>query len=149
MPERIISSSQARSGVSCWTTDRHRLVLGARALWGELRGPRGSLKFWPFRLYCGDEEITRDNLGPIETTVPFRNHRWWTDGKGRYRFENIPNDSYRVEVALPKGKLKLQQKTRPSGAAEHGRRDATPPRIAPIHAEEPYTPSVLDEPDEN
>jgi hypothetical protein len=103
---------------------RRPLSPAGSTLAGVIRGPEGPLKRWPFILKWNGRAIDPGGLRGGRAASPFHDQCWWSDENGGFRFENIPEGCYVLDVLLPAGKL--DRKDPHPGAFDDGARGPTP-----------------------
>ncbi len=110
---------------------------------GEIKGPGGPLKKWPFKLKRDGTAVAKDAISPGKSSNDFKDGLWFTDGEGKFHFEDVPQGDWTVEVMLAGGKLKaFVEKPAPKGATERGHR--APPQ-EPIPDEPAENPTTFEE----
>jgi hypothetical protein len=105
------------------TGKEHRFKRRGRKYFGLLKGTAGPLVAWPFLLKRNGKPVN-DALLDGTTINKYRNGAWISDQKGEFKFEDLPDAEYGIEVLSPAGKLVPRQYTPPS---ETGRRSPLPP----------------------
>jgi hypothetical protein len=93
---------------------------------GVIKGPAGPLKDWPFLLKKNGAAIDKGGLGGGSSPNAYRDGTWVTGANGEFKFEQMPEGYYTIEVLLAGGKLTLGDLEAPPPANETGHRDHTP-----------------------
>lgn len=114
-------------------------------LQGTLKGPKGPLRRWPFRLLRDGEPVDGKRLGATGSVPEARAGLWLTDRNGRYRFAGVPPGAYRVEIVRPGVQLKAAS---PPAAqhVEQGHRADPLPALEHHAAESPELPAWVEVP---
>jgi hypothetical protein len=105
------------------TGKEHRFKRRGRKYFGQIKGPAGLLVQWPFLLKRNGKPVN-DALLDGSTINKFQNEAWISGPNGEFRFEDVPDADYGIEVLSPAGKLIPKQYTPPG---ETGRRSPLPP----------------------
>ena len=103
---------------------RPPLSPGGSTFAGILRGPTGPLADWPFVLRRGGRPLSPSGLGSGRSPNAYREDCWWSGAAGEFRFEELPEGCYSLEIVFPGARL---QRCDPHPAAlEDGERATTP-----------------------
>ena len=94
---------------------------------GALKGPGGPLKDWPFLLRRDGRPVDQGGLDGGSSSNAYRDGTWWSDGQGKFKFEQMPEGCFAIEVVLPRARLVAGPDAAPEPANESGLRAATPP----------------------
>lgn len=103
-----------------------------KAYFGTIKGPSGPLKSWPFLLKRGDKALDQGGLDGGSSPNIFRDGNWYSGDKGEFRFEDLPEGDYTIEVLVARGSLVAADKPKPEGVDESGNRSALPEPIDPM-----------------
>ena len=96
---------------------------------GTLTCAAGPLKNWPFILRKDGAPIDSGGLGGGSSSNKFEKGSWFSDDNGQFKFEQMPEGAYSVEVLLASGQLQLGMAKAPDPANESGLRESTPTPI--------------------
>lgn len=96
---------------------------------GVIEGPAGPLAEWPFLLKKNGQAIDAGGLAGGSSPNTHRDGAWRSGSDGEFKFEQMPEGYYSIEVLLPGGKLTSGPAEAPAPANEGGHRDPTPSPI--------------------
>ncbi len=100
----------------------HRFRRVGKKYFGQSKGPAGPLKTWPFLLKRNGKAVDEASLDGV-TINKFGSGAWISGRNGEFRFEDLPDADYAIEVLSPAGKL-VPKKYQPPN--ESGRRSPLP-----------------------
>ncbi len=109
--------------ISVATGREHKFKRIGLKYFGQVRGQAGPLKKWPFLLKRNGSPVDQASLDG-QTINKFRNGAWISGPNGEFRFEDVPDANYSIEILYPTGKLVPKQYEPPN---ESGRRSPLPP----------------------
>jgi hypothetical protein len=113
------------------------LTPAGSTLQGRLQGPAGPLAGWPFLFRWNGRALDPGGLRGGSSSNPYRDGCWWSDQEGRFRFENVPEGCYVIDVLLQGGKL--DRRDPHPAAVDDGARGQTPDPIDHTTRENPET----------
>jgi len=117
-----------------------------RSYFGTLQGPSGPLVQWPFVLERGGQPLDDAALNGGRASNEYRDGYWYSDAKGAFRFDDLPEGDYTIEVVSMDGELVPNDAPAPEGAEESGDRAPLPEPLDPTaFTEDPQEPVLEQE----
>lgn len=93
--------------------------------YGRITGAGQALPHWPFRLKRNGTAVDQGSLRGRSTNA-YRAGVWLSGAGGEFRFEDVEEGQYEVEVLFPAAGLTVNDEPPPAGVGEPGERTPTP-----------------------
>jgi hypothetical protein len=103
-----------------------------RAYFGTLQGPSGPLAQWPFTLERAGQALDVAALDGGRSSNEYRDGFWFSGAQGEFRFDDLPEGDYTIEVLGVDGELVPNDAPAPEGVGESGHRAPLPEPLDPL-----------------